>query len=261
MPERRHYPRAPIIEAIIDFAVTQREGFSVEDLAAIRDAVADSYPIRENELFYSGEVSVPEPGGDAQYKSAPQHTGFRFTSPDKRQVFYARLGGFAFAVRAPYDRWETFRDEAHRLWDLYRSFTKPTSVTRAGVRYINRIDIPDTSPIDLEDYLRTYPEVSKDLPYEGLMSNFFMQLQMWHEDLRCMLIVNESPTAPPDSDTSSVLLDFDFIREQFEEPWPANDDAAVWEFLEQLHDRKNEVFEASITQRTRTLISRNGQGG
>jgi len=254
MPERIHYPRAPITEAIIDFVVTPRHSFSVEDLALIRDVVADSYPIQEDEYIYSQQVSVPKPGAPAEYDSAPQHTGYRFTSPDKRQIFYARVNGFAFAVRAPYDRWETFRDEAHRLWDLYRSFTEAESVMRAAVRYINRIDIPETPVARLEDYLRTYPEVSKDLPYEGLMSNFFLQVQLWQEDLGCMLIVNESPTVPPDHGIISILLDFDFFREQFEEPWPADEDEAIWGFLEQLHDRRNEVFEASITERTRRLI-------
>jgi uncharacterized protein (TIGR04255 family) len=255
MPERRHYPRTPIVEAIIDFWVVHREGFTIEDLGAIkRYGVTEGYPIGENELFYSGEGVVPEPGGHVQYDTAPQLIGFRFTSSDKRQVFYARLGGFAFAVRAPYDRWETFRDEAHRLWDMYRSITKPVSVTRVGVRYINRIDIPEAPALQIERYVRIYPEVSLDLPYEGLMSNFFMQLQMWQEDLRCMLIVNESPTAPPNPNITSILLDFDLFREQFQEPWSADEDSTVWAFLEQLHDRKNEVFEASITERTRRLI-------
>lgn len=254
MPERRHYPRAPITEAIIDFAVTPRPDFSVEDLAEIRNSVMDDYPTEEAEYYYHGEISVPTPGKPAEHEAEHQHTGYRFTSPDKRQVFYARLDGFAFVVRAPYKNWESFRDEARRLWDLYRLFTRAENVTRAAVRYINRIDIPTGSSVALEHYLRTYPEVSRDLPYEGLLDNFFMQVQMWQEDLECMLIVNESPTAPPGEGILSILLDFDFFREQFEEPWRADDDTAVWEFMERLHDRKNEVFEASITRRTRGLI-------
>ncbi len=254
MPERRHYPRAPITEAIIDFGVAPKRDFTVEDLAGIRNFVADSYPTQEDEFFYHGEVSVPTPGKPAEYETEHQHIGYRFTSPDKRQVFYARLDGFAFVLRAPYKNWEAFRDEARRLWDVYRYFTEAQSVTRAAVRYINRIDIPFTAPVALERYLCTFPEVSRDLPYEGLMNNFFMQVQMWQEDLECMLVVNESPTAPPNQETLSILLDFDFFREQFEEPWRADEDAALWEFMEQLHDRKNEVFEASITRRTRGLI-------
>jgi uncharacterized protein (TIGR04255 family) len=254
MPERRHYDRAPITEAIIDFGVAPRPDFSVEDLAGIRDYVLEDYPTEELEFLYSGGVEVPTPGKPAEYEGKHQHTGYRFTSPDKRQVFYARLNGFAFVLHAPYENWEAFRDEARRLWDVYRFFTEAEIVTRAAVRYINRIDIPATEHVALERYLRTYPEVSRDLPYEGLMSNFFLQVQLWQEDLGCMAVVNESPTAPPNEETLSILLDLDFFREKFEQPWRADEDAAVWEFMEQLHDRKNEVFEASITRRTRGLI-------
>jgi uncharacterized protein (TIGR04255 family) len=71
-----------------------------------------------------------------------------------------------------------------------------------------------------------------------------------------LLIVNETPVPPPNEETSiSIQLDFDLFQERFENPWPVEEEAAVWNFLEQLHDRKNEVFEASITDATRRLIS------
>jgi uncharacterized protein (TIGR04255 family) len=131
----------------------------------------------------------------------------------------------------------------------------PKGVTRAAMRYINRIDIPDAATdIRLEDYLRTYPEFSVDFPENSVMNNFFMQLQLWQQDLGCWLIINEAPEVSTEEGTLSVRLDLDLFREQYEEPWPVDDDTMVWEFLERLHDRKNEIFEASITNRTRRLI-------
>lgn len=81
-----------------------------------------------------------------------------------------------------------------------------------------------------------------------------MQAQIWQQDLGCWLIVNEAPEVPPAEETLSIRLDLDMFREQYEEPWPADDDTLIWEFLERLHERKNEVFESSITNRTRRLI-------
>lgn len=253
--ERARYSRAPITEAIIDLRIAPVDGFTVENLAPIRQVVADRYPNQEEEhvqyqqMAFVGTDLLQTGGGGHQLN------GFRFISADKRETFYARLDGFAFSIQAPYDRWESFREEARRAWDLYRSVATPEGVTRAAMRYINRIDIPDaTAVVRLEDYLRTYPEVSVDFPEEEPMSNFFMQLQLWQRDLSCWLIVNEAPDVPPVEGTLSIRLDFDLFREQYEEPWRADDDTAVWEFLERLHDRKNEVFEASITNRTRRLI-------
>ncbi len=255
--DRTHYTNAPITEATIDLRIERHHGISVDDLAVIQKLVMDSYPSQESEYFYSGQMYVEEAGDPVQTESTHRHNGFRFTSPDKRQVFHARLDGFAFSVRAPYDRWEPFRDEARRLWDIYRSVTKAEVVTRVTVRYINQLDLPAHNPeadrVRMEDYLRVYPEVPRDWPGGGTMNSFFMQLQMWQEDLDCWLVVNEAPMWLDTQKPALFQLDFDFFREQFEEPWRV-DDAKVWAFLEQLHIRKNEVFEASITEATRRLI-------
>jgi uncharacterized protein (TIGR04255 family) len=76
------------------------------------------------------------------------------------------LDGFAMSRLAPYENWNAVRDEARRLWDIYRSIAKPSKLIRLAVRYINRIDMP--LPLgDFKDYLRTVPDVSPDLP-QGL---------------------------------------------------------------------------------------------
>jgi uncharacterized protein (TIGR04255 family) len=252
--ESVHYSKAPITEATIDLRVKQAPNTSIDDLAVVQEMVADRYPTREGEYFYSGRVYIEEAGEALQTDASHRHNGFRLTSRDKRQVFFARLDGFALSIRAPYDSWEPFRDEARDLWNIYRSVAKPEGVTRAAVRYINQLDIPsyapDPSNVSLEDYLNVYPE----FPQRWLASNFFMQLQIWQEDPECWLIVNEAPIMPSGQEAGSLQLDLDFFRERFEEPWQADEDAEVWAFLEQLHIRKNEVFEASITEETRRFI-------
>lgn len=254
MTERTIYPNAPITEAILDLRIAQPQGLSTDDLVAIHEMVADGYPGREDEHVCSSEVYVEEAGEPPLTDATHQINGFRFTSRDKRRVFYARLDGFALVVRAPYDRWESFRDEARRLWDIYRSVARPEGVIRAGVRYINQLDVAalasDRTSVDLEDYLNVYPAT----PRSWNFSNFFVQLQLWQEDLHCWVIVNEAPAQLPDQETPIVQLDFDLFGEQFEEPWSADEDTEVWSFLEQLHTRKNQFFESSITEQTRGLI-------
>lgn len=253
-PERAIYRNAPITEALIDLRVTLAPEFSVNDLEEIGVVIADHYPSQERMYLHTGEIAIGQAEDPMQVETTHQHGGFRFTSQNKQQILQARVDGFTFSILAPYDRWESFRDEARRLWDLYRSAAKVESVTRVAVRYINRIDIPTEGVVQLDYYLRTHPEVSDDMPH-GTITNFFMQVQTWQEDLDCMVIVNEAPTPSLDQETTtSIRLDLDLFRERFGEPWRADEDGAVWEYLEQLHNRKNEVFEASITEETRRLI-------
>ena len=53
-----------------------------------------------------------------------EQNGYIFASSDERQIFQARLDGFSFSRLAPYDRWETFRDEARRLVFAVRRMMK-----------------------------------------------------------------------------------------------------------------------------------------
>lgn len=253
MPDRTHYSRAPIIEATIDLRTEQGSDLTVDDLAALGEKLAQEYPEQGSEHLYSGRIQADETGYP-QLDSSHQHVGYTYVSKGSQRILSAKLDGFSFSIHAPYDRWETFRDEARRLWDLYKSVSVPESVTRIALRYINRIDVPNADNVNLGDYLRVYPAVSQDWPGQGNMQSFFMQIQLWQDDLGCWTVINETPETPPDEETGSIRLDFDIFREEFESPWDTDDDSGIWQFLEQLHERKNAFFEASITDQTRRLI-------
>jgi len=244
MQATRHYSRAPITEAIIDLKVNFPEGFSVDNLEAIHTLISDHFPFKEP--IYTSSF-VFQPGPTPKVNANQQQNGFMFRSEDGLRVFQAALSGFTFSQLAPYETWEHFRDEAKHLWEIYNNTCKPLNVTRAAIRYVNRLDLPGPS-LDFKDYLRTVPEVAPDLP-QGL-SAFFMQLQIPQTDLNCMLIINEGLVPPASPGLVSVLLDFDLFREQI---W-RSDDEEIWSFLEALRHRKNLAFEASITEKTRGLI-------
>lgn len=240
----RHYSRAPITEAIIDLKVTLPEHFSVDMLLGVYDLLGDAFS--KPELIHTSSLLF-QVGPAIKLDASQQHSGFLLRSHDGTRIFQATLNGFTFNRLAPYDNWDNFRDEAMRLWEIYKSVCKPSSVTRAAVRFINRLDLPGPV-LDFKDYLRTVPEVSPDLP-QGL-SNYFMQLQIPQEDLNCMLIINEAFTPPTSPERISVILDIQLFREQI---WGSDDDA-IWRFLEELRHRKNVAFEASITDEVRRLI-------
>ena len=47
---------------------------------------------------------------------------------------------------------------------------------------------------DFRDFIRSYPEISSDLPQQ--LAGFFMQVQIPQEDLGAMLILNEAMVPP-----------------------------------------------------------------
>ncbi len=246
MQTLRHYSKAPIKEAIIDLRVVLPEGFSVDKLGDIHPLINDCFPSKEPLIAGSFMLQAAP---SLTVNASQQHNGFMFRSKDNLKVFQATLSGFTFNRLTPYESWEEFRDDARYLWQIYKDICKPVSVTRAAVRYINQLNIPTKELDDLREYLSTVPEVASALPQKQL-SSFFMQLQIPQIDLDCMLIINEALVPPTAPEFVSIILDFDLFREQI---WQS-DDEDVWRFLETLRERKNQVFEASITEKTRRLI-------
>ena len=242
----RHYSRAPITEAILDLKVILPDNFPIEKFLEIHARIRDRFPT--SEPIHVGSFAI-QAGPEIQVDASRQHSGFLFRSKDGLRIFQATLQGFTFNRLAPYDSWEEFSDDARNLWEIYKDICKPTFVTRAAVRYINRIDIPVEGPIKLQDYLKTAPEIASGLSQKNL-SSFFMQLQIPQEDLNCMLVINETLALPPSPGFISLIFDIDLFRQQ---AWQS-DDEDIWNFLTQLRERKNQVFRESITEKTEELI-------
>jgi len=186
-------------------------------------------------------------GDQVSASASSRNVGFVLASRDKKQILQLQLESFTFSRLAPYQSWEPFRDEARRLWVVYRESLKVEQVKRLAVRYINRIDIPKP-PIEIKDYLRTGPEISPQLPQK--LAGYFLQMNIPQEDIKSTLLLNETIVPPPNPESVSIVLDIDL----FSDLNVPTDEEEVWKFFEDLHVRKNQIFEACITDRTRELI-------
>jgi uncharacterized protein (TIGR04255 family) len=245
MASGRHYANAPITEAIIDLRVEPRAGISAETFAAAREGEDAAYPSREEMYEAAGTMEFRK--GAATASAHQRQTGYRFTSADGKNIFQARSDGFTLSRLAPYESWEPFRDEARRLWSGYRKRFGPAQITRLAVRYINRIDMPGNR-VDLKRYLRTAPEVSPDLPQD--VEGLFLQIRIPQTDIQSHALVNEAIVPPVREGVLSVVLDIDLFRANN----VPGDEEGIWQFFDVLHTRKNDIFEACITDDTRRLI-------
>jgi uncharacterized protein (TIGR04255 family) len=243
--ERRHYAKAPIIEAIISFTVELPKRFEIEDFRGFRELEPSYVETGEERMF---SIRMP-PAGSVQQSGVI--SGIRFLSPDSRYVLACRDSSFGVSRLAPYEDWEKFRSEARRLWGLYSTRFSPIKVTALSVRYINRIEIPSSQgkQIDFRWYFRTFPEISADLDVG--MAGFHMRLDIPLASINARLILNQAllPPASPSPSSISVLLDSDIVS-----GLETSAEEAIWERCEVLRTAKNDVFEACITNLTRELF-------
>jgi uncharacterized protein (TIGR04255 family) len=243
-----HYANAPIIEAIIDIRVRMPTTFTFDDLKKAQAGVAADYPVAE--ALHESQLEMRQ--GPGPFDEEMQRRTMRspiFRSEDRRRVWQSRRDGFTFSQLKPYESWKDFVVAASSAWASYREAMKPEAITRLALKYVNRFDIPE--PVkELKNFLRTVPEVSPDLP-EARVSGLFMQLQIPQPDLEAMLVLTEAMVPPPQVGIASVVLDIEVFRQNN----LSQLDAEVWSYFDKLRERKNQVFEACITDAARELIS------
>ena len=243
--QNRHYDKAPIREAIINIQIDQTVPLNLADLEIAGDRVP-GYSERRN--LFQGQVIGQFSTGQPTATIKQDQVGYQFIGGEGKQIAGFRLDGFTFSRLAPYQTWEQFRDEAKRLWALYRQVVGSAPVTRVGVRYVNQLDLP-VNLRDFRDYIRSYPEISSDLPQQ--LASFFMQVQIPQTDIGAMLILNTAIVPPLGPNVVSVVLDIDVNKAGLESP----SDEEIWNTMEMLRVRKNLIFEGCITNTTRELIS------
>ena len=77
-----------------------------------------------------------------------------------------------------------------------------------------------------------------------------MQLCLPQLDLSGQVLINQTIIPPPRENVVSVVLDIDLSSDRN----VPDTEESIWEHFEKLHLRKNEIFEACITDKTRRLF-------
>jgi len=248
MASNRHYPNAPITEALIDIRVTYPHGITLEKLKGFAVEIREQYPNENSRDVVQGKIDLSGP--NLQTQSSRTTVGYIFHSADRRQAVQARLDGFTFSRFAPYQDWNHLVDETKRLWKVFVALLEPTIVIRVAVRYVNQISLPlSGGTISFERYLSTFPMIGteEDVPLE----QFFLRLVMPQNDLPAQLILTEA-LLPQQGASLGVILDIDLFRENLSLDVRSGE---IWDILERFRERKNKYFELSITDAARELFA------
>jgi uncharacterized protein (TIGR04255 family) len=247
MPEPVHFPHAPIAEAVLEIQTKLPSTVSLETLASVQEALKEQYPSKRTRMALKDGVKFEE-GKEPEFFSPPHEiVGYLFASSDGKQVIQSRFNGFAFSRLRPYDRWETFRNDARDLWHHYSKVTSPEVVTRLGLRYINRIEIP-LPFLDFKEYILTTPEIAPGLPQA--MTTFFMRMEIPEPSLDALVILTQTIEPVTEDKRLPLIFDIDVFRAGL---FDVKSDE-IWTIFEGLRNLKNDVFFKSLTDKAKDLF-------
>jgi uncharacterized protein (TIGR04255 family) len=241
------YSRSPIVEARIDIKVQLPPEIEVFTLMEMASAVESEYAIEHQCFKIDGKIDV---NSNLVASASAQNNlvGYAFVSDDKQKRFEVRNDGFTFRHSSPYPGWNIFKDRANEVWEIYREIAQPTQIDLLALRYINRIDIPSTTGFELKNYLRTFAEISTELPQNP--QTWFVHLQIPGLEDGSNIFITQAMIPPESPNVLSVALDIHIIKEGILSEESPN----IWQNLNIMHGDADRVFEASISDTTRELI-------
>jgi uncharacterized protein (TIGR04255 family) len=241
---RRHYRKAPIVEAVIDLQIDTPHP-TLKQVQKLADRLADQYasrvPINQLQMGFQ----LPPDSAGAEFSSQQSILGWRFDNSNKDRVLQLRTTGFTYSHLAPYSDWVTFSKEAEALWTEYVRDLHSERVRRTGVRIINKLpEMPQDAA--LIDYLNLFPVIPNALP--SSTRAMLLQLQILMPDLDPDGVLSLGLYSDQ-ANENQMILDIDlFVQRSIS----ANEE--VFSLVNRLGDAKDVVFEACITDKIREVI-------
>jgi uncharacterized protein (TIGR04255 family) len=241
MTTAMHYGKAPIVEAIIDLRIDPLPG---RELERLRDRFKGRFPSIEEMRSIKVELSS---AGAVQQDSTL--AGYKLTATNAADLLLINENSFATVRLAPYNRWEVFSQQAKDNFDTFTKVVGRTSVSRVGVRFVNRLDIP--SGLLLGQSLSKFLKIGISLPMEvtGEIGNFSLVVEGREPQTSSAFVLRSGIVQPVIINHVSIQLDIDAYI--VEVPSRLDD---LWAGVERLRQAKNNVFENSITDELRRLF-------
>jgi uncharacterized protein (TIGR04255 family) len=238
--DQRKYPNPPIQEAICEVHFALEQPLLLNKIEQLRDRWRADYP---NQTI-NEEKNVHLQMGAEGVRIDESKQGERLICRTSDGTRLAQLSGRFIAINQlmPYPGWEEgFRDTILSRVEDVESELGSMPIRRTGLRYINRIEIPE-KPLIWEKWFNfalPFPKLEK-----SLLANFQMHFEQLLPD-QCKLLVN-CVSLPQTNEASFVILDLDVIWEG--QPVKS---AQLPDLLERVHAPHRLAFEAYITDKLR----------
>jgi uncharacterized protein (TIGR04255 family) len=238
------YSDPPIQEAICEIHFVLPSPLDREGISRIQPHWRQVYPAQEivAERTFQLHLSVDRMQTDSR------DTGHKLIARSEDRQRLAQLGPSFLAVNRlrPYVGWEEeFRDTILARFGEIQAEYGFQSVQRIGLRYINKIDLPDTSPRWGNWFKVALPVPSHLGAQGGVFQTHFRHAL--NEQTECILNFGTLVPSPPG--VASVMLDIDVV---WQGQIGASDLASK---LEAVHDPHRDLFEAYLLDSTRNLFN------
>nr|WP_276603573.1 TIGR04255 family protein [Nannocystis pusilla] len=232
------YSNPPIVEAVVEFGFETR--VSSEVAARLRERFSSEYSgVAQTQRRVALQPNIS--GSEITATATTLQEVHLLPSKDGKRVVGLAEHSLSVHVLAPYPGWTAFLSDVRAAFSTFGEIAGPVKLLSVGVRYIDRIVVPATTSLtELFTILPPRPNAMPDL-----LSAFHVVLQSQDTaKVRSVLALTSAESEDPNE--SVVLYDLNLLRSEPSESWETD--------LQHLHARQREIFEQSITEKTRELF-------
>lgn len=236
------YTAPPIIEAVVQllFVEPLSNGVYRKLIKKMKRSYANHLDIQN----INAKIDFPK--RSATFDEQPQT---KLSSDDEADIFIIQRNALTWSRLAPYQGWAHLISRVRADLEDAHGTTGHRKLGRIGVRYINRIDVPqENDVVRYEDYLA----ININLPsYLSVIDNYAWRFERDFPGQSLRAIVQSAIVEPEIPDCGAFLLDIDIVALS---DLPAKLDH-ISSKLEEMRALKNDIFEVSITDRARARFS------
>jgi uncharacterized protein (TIGR04255 family) len=242
------YPRPPILECTIQISFADKG--SDENNVRFARTCEKFYQRFDREIpqQLSVKLSADRPA-DASFSVELQQPSYKLSTEDQTEVAVCGPETLVISQLAPYPGWDAFFARFQREWSVFEDVFKFRKISRVGMRYVNRLDLPpEGDVVRNEDYLLFFPSIPSQF---GNTDQFFLNVTLRRPNIGGVVIINSGITPTPVENRLGVLFDQDLVA-QSDIP---RDTAALYTLLNNMRAEKNTIFETCVTDKARALFA------
>ena len=254
MNQRRRYRNPPIEEALCEFRFLPGQEWDLTIPGKLHVTLGNEYSGKPQEQKVVDIALKAQEGQPPRLSYGEGLAKVQLVTKDGKRQIGVGKDVLSVHMLRPYQDprhpgrsgWDEFQPRISAALDAYWNVTEPIGVCRIGIRYINKIVIPQKAA-EVERYLRCALPVVSGFPER--LNNFMSRVEYAYEDRVRIILSQGSINAPQDH--AGFLLDLDVIWESAQSV--AQDEALA--IAEDLRNRERTAFEAVITDKAREVFN------
>lgn len=241
------YKNPSIVEALCEFQFISDQPWDITIPGLVYEKIKDNFPEKKQQTGMGIQFRQVEKG--VGHKIEPVPSRVQFLKKDKTALIQVAHNLLVVNQLKPYPIWEKFKKTILDNFHIYKKIAASKGLERISLRYINVFEFNEAE-IKLEDCFKYYPFIPKGLPQNQTSS--LTRVEFPYEKNCEKLTLMLATIMPARPDAISLGLDIDYAIDKPE--YISLNDVEKW--LDKAHGRVEDAFEASITDRTRSMLEK-----